>query len=133
VSAVGHPALAPGSGRVGSGIVRHGVGQVGLALGSDAANLELPDRRASVGPVEVRVEPGTGLQDEADAGALVLRPDAGEGSIQMTSPGPKREQHCAKMVYSSVKPFCFPSQRRGILLASGANVPVSRTRRIGRR
>ena len=55
----GHHPLAPRPGLVlDLGIVRHGVGEVGPALSSEAADLELPDegaRRSNDGPPALAV------------------------------------------------------------------------------
>ena len=69
--------------RIGDEIVR----QVGLPFLGDQADLERADGYAAVGPVDMRVEPGAGLEHE-HLSLRVQGPDAGERTVQVLDHAP---------------------------------------------
>ncbi len=99
VSGEGHHPLTPGPRVVAHlGVVLDVVGQVGLPLLGDPADLELADGHPAVRAVQVRVQPLAGPQFQHPPG-LVERPDAGEGRVEVSDQGPGTPaEHCRQFV-----------------------------------
>ena len=65
------------------GVTDDGVGEVGMPLGGDAADLQGADWNAGVGTVDMGIETGAGPQHQDARVRLVEGPDAGEGGVEV--------------------------------------------------